>query len=242
MKFSVIIEARLGSTRLPNKILYKIKRYNFLEFLIKRLKLLKKINQIIVATTNNPRDKEIIRIAKKNKVKFYVGSENNVQKRVIDAGKKFKCETIVRITSDCPLSDPDLIDQAVEIYRLNSCDYLSNTQKMRTYPDGMDIEIFSLNSLIRSSKLNLSIKKKQWTTWSLRNNPKKFKHLILAAPRNLKWPDLHLTLDEYEDYKLLKKIILHFNEKHNFSCHEIISLLKKKKHWLKINKHIKRNY
>ncbi len=242
MKFSIIIEARVGSTRLPNKILYKIKRNNFLEFLIKRLKSSKKMHQIIVATTNNPNDEKIVKIAKKNKVKSYRGPEHNVQKRVIDAGKKFGCESIIRITSDCPLSDPVLIDQAAEIFELNKCDYLSNIHKVRTYPDGMDIEIFSLRSLIKSAKLIKVYQKKQWTTCGLRENPKKFKHLVLVAPKDLKWPELHLTLDEYDDYKFLKKIILHFKEKYFFSCLDIVNLLKKKKQWLKINNRVKRNY
>ena len=95
MKFSIIVEARLGSNRLPNKILYRINKHVFLEYLIKRLKFSKEANEIIISTTNLQSDNEIVKVAKKNKIKYYRGSENNVLKRVIDTGKRFNCKKIV---------------------------------------------------------------------------------------------------------------------------------------------------
>jgi spore coat polysaccharide biosynthesis protein SpsF len=240
MKFSIIVEARLGSSRLPNKILYKINKYTFLEYLIKRLKLVKNAKEIIIATTDNEENDEIIRIAKKNKIKYLKGSEKNVIQRVIKTGKKFSCEKIVRITSDCPIIDPQIIDLAIESYNNNKCDYLSNTI-IRSYPDGMDVEVFSLKTLIRSYKFANTVRSKEWTTWSIRQNPKKFKIINIIAPKDLKWPDLGLTLDEYRDYFFLKKIILHYKETFDFKCLDIIELLKKNKKWLNINKSVKRN-
>ncbi len=237
MKISLIIEARLGSKRLPNKIVYRIKKYLFLEYLIKRLKLSKNINEIIIATTKLSQDNKIIQIAKKNKIKFYRGSEQNVLKRVIDTAKHFKCKTIVRVTSDCPIIDTNIIDQAVQMFKFNECDYLSNAL-IRSYPDGMDIEIFKLKTLIKSYKIAKSKKSKEWITWSIRKNPKIFKHVNMISPPQLYWPELCLTLDEFDDYLLLKKIILHFKERLNFTCYDVINLLKSKKEWLKINKHV----
>jgi len=240
MNFTIIIEARLASTRLPRKILYKIKKYTFLEFLLKRLKLCKKVKNIIIATTNDLNNKEIIQIAKKNKVKYFKGSEENVLDRVSKAAKFFKCKNIVRITSDCPVIDPKIIDLAIESYENNKCDYLSNTI-IRSYPDGMDVEVFSLKALIKSIKFAKNKKYKEWTTWSIKKNPKKFKIINIVAPVDEKWPDLGLTLDEFRDYLFLKKIILYYKEKTYFSCLDIINLLKKNKKWLKINKNVKRN-
>jgi len=240
MNFSLIVEARLASKRLPNKILYKIKKYSFLEYLIKRLKLTKNAKEIIIATTNNEKNNEIIDIAKRNKVKWFKGSEKNVLERVIKTGKHFKCKNIVRITSDCPIIDTEIIDLAIESYKNNKCDYLSNTI-IRSYPDGMDVEVFSLKALIRSSKFAKTSRDKEWTTWSIRKNPKKFKIINFVAPNDKKWPDLGLTLDQYEDYLFLKKIILHYKENYNFNCISVIKLLRKNKKWLKINKHVKRN-
>jgi spore coat polysaccharide biosynthesis protein SpsF len=239
MKVSIIIEARLGSKRLPNKIIYRIKKYLFLEYLIKRLKQSKTINEIIIATTNLPQDNKIVQIAKKNKIKFYRGSENNVLKRVIDTAKYFKCKTIARVTSDCPIIDVGIIDQAVQIFKFNECDYLSNSW-IRGYPDGMDIEIFELKTLIKSYKLAKTKRSREWITWSIRKNPKIFSHINLIPPQELYWPELCLTLDEYDDYLLLKKIILHFKERLDFNCHDVIELLKDKKEWQKINKNVVR--
>ena len=239
MKVSIIVEARLGSKRLPNKIIYKIKKYLFIEYLIKRLKKSKQCNEIIIATTNLAQDMKLVGIAKKNKVKYFQGSKNNVIKRVIDAGKKFNCKTIVRVTSDCPVIDVSILDKAIAMFRNNNCDYLSNSH-IRGYPDGMDVEIFNLKTLIKSYKYFKSEKYKEWTTWAIRKKSKIFKKLLLVPPKELYWPSLGLTLDEYKDYLFLKKIILHFKERVDFSCLDIIKLLNKKKEWLNINKNVKR--
>jgi len=240
MKFSIIVEARLGSKRLPGKILYKIKKHVFLEYLINRLKLSSKAKEIIVATTNLKSDYEIVRIAKKNKVKYYRGSEDNVLQRLLDTGKKFNCDGIVRITSDCPIIDVSLIDQAIETFKNNKCDYLSNAN-IRSFPDGMDIEIFTLKTLKKSSIYANSKKSREWPTSSIRKKPNIFKHLNILAPPELHWPKLGLTLDVYQDYKLLKKIIIYFNERYDFSCLDVVRLLKRKKNLLKLNKNVKRN-
>ena len=173
MKFSLIVEARTGSRRLPNKILLKIKKKNFLEYLLIRLSKIKKIDNFIVATSTNKKDREIIQIAKKNNFKYFAGSEKNVLKRVIMASRKFSCENIIRITSDCPLIDVRIIQKAMKLFENTNCDYLSNTIK-RSYPDGMDVEIFKFSSLVKASKYANSTTYKEWTTWSLIQNPKIF--------------------------------------------------------------------
>ena len=238
-KVSIIVEARMGSTRLPKKILNKIKKYSFLEYLIKKLRMCENADEIIIATTNDEDNKEIIDIAKKNKVRWYKGSHHNLLSRVINAGKKFNCKTLVRVTSDCPLIDISIIDQMIDCYKNNNCDYLSNAN-IRTYPDGMDVEIFDLKSLIKSEKFAKTKKHLEWTTWSIKRNPKIFKCINIISPKELYWPGLGLTLDEYDDYILLKKILVYFKERMNVSCFEIINFFKKKKNWLKINKNVKR--
>ncbi len=241
MKFSIIIEARLSSSRFPRKILYKIQRYSFLEYLIKRLKLLKTIREIIIAMPDDEQNEEIVLIAKKNKLKYFKGSHQNVIKRMIDAAKKFKCKNIIRITSDCPLIDLDIIKNAIEIFRYNNCDILTNG-KIRSFPDGMDVEIFKLDSLIKSYKYAKSKKDREWPTWAMKKKNNKFNIINFISPPNLYWPKLCLTLDEYKDFLFLKKIITHFNERFEISCLEIMKYLKKNKKLLDINKSVKRKY
>ncbi len=241
MKFSIIIEARLSSSRFPRKILYKIKKYSFLEYLIKRLKLLKSISEIIIAMPNDEKNEEIVSIAKKNKIKYFKGSHHNVIKRIIEAGKKFKCKNIVRITSDCPLIDLDIVNNAIEIFRHNNCDILTNG-KIRSFPDGMDVEIFKLDSLIKSYKHAKSEKDKEWPTWAMKKKINKFNIINFISPPTLYWPKLCLTLDEYKDFLFLKKIISHFDERLEISCSEIMKYLKKNKKLLNINKSVRRKY
>ena len=125
-KIGVIIQARTGSKRLPNKVLKKItKNQNILEFLINRFKLSKTINKIILATTNLKEDDRILKI-NSTKIKFFRGSQNNVLKRYIDAAEKYDLNHIIRITADCPFTDPNLIDKMTKKYINSQFNYISN--------------------------------------------------------------------------------------------------------------------
>jgi spore coat polysaccharide biosynthesis protein SpsF len=241
-KISIIIEARSTSKRLPKKILLKVKKKTLLEHLINRLKKVKKINNIIIATTTNYQDDKIVALAKKNKVNYYRGSELNVLDRVIKAAKKFNTNIIVRVTSDCPIIDIHLVDQCLEIFLNNSIDIVSNAF-LRSYPDGMDVEILKLSTLQKSYKYAHNPFLREHITLAIKNNPRIFKHLNVIAPSNLFYPHIGLTLDEYPDYILIKKIITYFFKKKKFlfTCHDILDLLKKKKNYLSINKSIKRS-
>lgn len=150
-KISAIIEARSNSKRLPNKVLLKVNQKTILEHLIIKLKKIKNLNDIIIATTTNKEDDSIVNIARKSKVKYFRGSENNVLKRVIDASNFFKVDIIVRITSDCPLVDINIVEQYINVFLNNNVDIVGNT-KVRSYPDGMDIEIIKSKSLKKSYK------------------------------------------------------------------------------------------
>lgn len=240
-KFAAIVEARMGSTRLPGKIFYKANNKTFLWHLINRLKQVKQINQIILATTTNKNDDVLKIFANKNKINYFRGSEINVKKRVLDAAKKFNVKNIVSITADCPVLDINLISQVIDVYKIHEVDFVTNSD-LRSYPDGMDVSIFSTKTLQKSYRLTKSDYYREHTTLFIKHNKKIFKQINIVAPKNIYYPQLGLTLDEYEDYVFLKKIIEYFMSKKNyfFSCDEIIKLLKKKKNWLKINSRITR--
>ena len=210
----------------------------FLEYLIRRVKKLDFIDNIIIATTINPKDLEIVGIAKKLKVKYFRGSEENVLDRIIKAAQKFKTEIIVRVTSDCPVIDLDLIYQAYYVYKNNKSDYVSNGF-IRSYPLGMDVEVFSLKVLRKSLRFANNPECKEHITLAIRRNPKEFDHLNLIAPKSLKYPKIGLTLDYKEDLILLKKIIKYFWNK-NYNCKDIIEYLSKNKKVAKLNNHVKR--
>ena len=145
----IIIQARTGSTRFPNKVINKIDNITLIEILINRLKLLGSKVKIIIATTKLKEDDVLVDIAKENNVLYYRGSTNNVLSRYYNAAKLYNLETIVRITSDCPLIDIDILKIMLVEFNISNNTYLSNIRPP-TFPDGYDIEIFNFISLKQS--------------------------------------------------------------------------------------------
>ena len=139
----IFLQARTTSKRFPRKILQKYKKKTLLEILILRLKKSKKVNKIIICTTKNKEDDEIIKICKKLRISFFRGDENNVLKRFFLASKKYKPKNIIRITADCPLIDYEIIDAMLEKHEKSKSDFTSNNNPP-TFPDGLDVEILKL--------------------------------------------------------------------------------------------------
>ena len=127
--FGIIIEARTGSKRLPNKILKKVNKKTILDYLIKRVKTQKKIKKIIVSTTTLKKDLPLIKIAKKNKISFFQGSENDLIKRIIDTAKKNNLKFIVQVTSDNPFFDKEIFETLLKIFKQKKYDFVSNSLK-----------------------------------------------------------------------------------------------------------------
>ena len=205
---AIVVQARTGSKRLPGKVLKKItKKHNTLEFLIKRLKLCKSIKKIIVATSNLKKDDKILDIKVRN-VLFFRGSEQNVLERYVQTAEKFNLKHLVRITGDCPFSDPYLIDKLTKIYFKHNYDYVSNVNPP-TFPNGFDIEIFSLELAKKSLKRFKSKKNREHVTYAMRDVRMKkslnIKSYNLLNSRNLN--DKRLTLDNSYDYKIIREMI-----------------------------------
>ena len=144
-KMACIIQARVGSTRLPNKIFKKLDdKFTVLDYVLNQITSSKLINKIIIATTTLDEDNDVENYAKKLKINYFRGSSEDVLDRYYQCAKKFSITTIVRITADCPLIDPQIIDQLIKTFQSNSYDYVSNTQPI-TFPVGIAVEIFSFN-------------------------------------------------------------------------------------------------
>lgn len=205
-KIACIIQARSNSKRLPNKILKKISGKTVLEILISRLKKSKKIDKIIIATTNKKNDDIIIKIAQKNQVDYYRGNESNVLKRYYDCANKFNLDNILRITSDCPLSDKKLIDKMIGIYLTSKVDYISNTIK-RTFPDGLDVEIFNFRALHQAFKYAKSkFEKEHVTQYFFKDkNIKKINYKNDIDLSKKRW-----TLDYHNDFLFISSVFNYF--------------------------------
>ena len=240
MKTSAIIEARMGSIRLPGKVLMEAAKKPMLEHLVNRLRKVKSIDDIILATTENKKDDILIDFPIKNKIKYFRGSEKDVLSRVLNAGKFYKVEEVVGITGDCPIIDPNIIEQVIRLYRIHKVSFVTNGL-VRSFPDGMDTIIYNLSTLEKSSALAYTKKEREHTTLHMNSNPKIFSYINLVSPPELHWPELGLTLDEEQDYILLKKIIEHFDDINPFfSCGDVINLIKEKPELQKINNNVKR--
>ena len=144
-----VIQTRLGSKRFPNKVIRTISKKPMLIYQVDRLKKSKLITKIVVATTNKKEDDKIVNLCKRHSILYFRGAERNVLKRYYDCSKANKSKIIVRLTSDCPLIDVNLLDKMISTFKKNRVDFLSNTVPPITssWPDGSDIEIFSFEAL-----------------------------------------------------------------------------------------------
>ena len=160
--------------------------------------------------------------------------------RVIGAAEAGGADVIVEITGDCPIIDPDIVEQAIQMYLHHDAAYVSNAH-IRSYPDGMDTQVFRLDTLKRSASMTDDPLDHEHVSSHMRNHPELFTQVHLVAPPSLWWPDLGLTLDEEADYRLLKKIIETLGpDDPLFSCHDVIRLLRRNPEWVDINRAVVR--
>ena len=231
---SAIIQARIGSTRLPGKVLMKLNEDTVLSLLLKQLKHSKFLTEIIIATTTNPEDDVIEKFAISNNIKLFRGDSDNVLDRYYQCAKKFSLTHIVRITADNPLIDPDMIDQAIKKYSTFNYDYLTNSID-RTFPNGTEVEIFSFDALEIAWKYAKKKSEREHVTPYFYNNPKKFKIHHFKQKKNQS--KFRYTIDRKEDYALVVEILSRI-KKRPIRTSDIIDLLTTNPQLLKLNSHI----
>jgi len=233
---AAIIQARMGSSRLPNKVLMDIDGKPSLKFMIDRVAKSKYIEKIIVATTTNERDKVIVDFCIKNNVLFYCGSENDVLDRYYQTSKNNDVKIIIRLTSDCPLIDPILIDKTIDLYFNKAVNYAANAvpPEVKKYPDGSDVEVFSFKDLTRAWIESKDIKDREHVTFYFWKKDKDFTTAMLDNKYD--WGKYRITVDYKEDLELVRKIVDILNSKNEFGyTNEIIDILEKDEELCKIN-------
>ena len=242
MKDYIVIQARVGSKRFPNKVLKKINNKTILETIIARLKKTVLKNNIIVATSKLKRDDQIKKICNKNKVKCFKGSELDLVKRYCECVNKYKISNIIRITSDCPLVDPKLVDKFYEFFKKNDYEYVSNTTppKVSTYPDGSDIEIFSKKILFfTNKKCQNKFEREHLTNYMWRNNI--CKTYTFKTKKNNS--NFRYSIDYETDLKAVKYIFQLLKKENKFGyMHEVIETIKKNKFIYSIFNNNKKKY
>ena len=239
MKIGIIIQARMGSTRLPGKVLSEIVGKPLIEHVVLRVKKSKYADQIIVAITNKKQDDRLVEFLKLLDVSIFRGSEEDVLDRYYQAAKKYHLDIIVRVTGDCPLIDLTVVDNTIQYFLHNDYDYVSNTVK-ETFPDGLDVEVFSFECLEQSYNTAHLPSEREHVTPFTRNHPEKFK--IGNFKNNVDLSNLRWTVDEMDDLEFDRAIyreLYHLNP--FFDMQDVLNILKKHPELEKINAGIKRN-
>jgi spore coat polysaccharide biosynthesis protein SpsF len=239
MNIIAIIQARTSSTRLPGKVLKIIEGKTVLEHVINRVRAAKNLDDVIVATTVKKEDLKIVKLCSYLGISVFCGSEEDVLDRYYQAARAFKANHIIRITADCPLIDPMVIDKVIELYFKKNADYATNTLP-ETFPDGLDNSIFSFETLSVAWKNAKLSSEREHVTPYIRKNPNIFKIVNLKCNIDLK--DKRWTIDEPEDLKFIKIIYKNlYYEDSLFGMEAILNYLKENPEIEKINKNIIRN-
>tara|TARA_B100000780_G_scaffold218276_1_gene157440 strand:+ start:314 stop:1072 length:759 start_codon:yes stop_codon:yes gene_type:complete len=244
MKISATIQARMGSTRLPGKVMLPIDSRPLIQIQVESLRKSKYLNSIIVAMTTNKLDDKLYKFCKhKLKVNVYRGNEKDVLQRICSALKKNNVDLNVECFADSPLIDHTLIDQFILKYKKSNYDVVTNTLK-RTYPAGQEITIYKTNKL---NILNKLVKKKdplrEHVSFNFYRFKKKFSIYNKLAPKKYHYPNLYLEVDSKKDFIFLQKIIKELKVLNkNLNLINIIKFIKRNKKLLNINKKVERKW
>jgi glutamate-1-semialdehyde-2,1-aminomutase len=224
MKLTAIVQARMGSTRLPGKTLLPIQGHPMLWHVITRVRRSAHIGQIVLATTHKAEDDLLAEFANTYDLGLYRGEENDVLDRFYQAAVAHRIDHIVRVTPDCPLHDPQVIDAVISEYLRGDCDYASNTLTY-TYPEGLDVEVFSFSVLERAWKEAKKSSEREHVTPYMRNHPEAFRIRDVRGPYQC--GTFHWSVDEPADMDFVRAVYRHlYRESGFFGLEEVLALLK----------------
>lgn len=242
MRVVAIIQARMGSTRLPGKIMKELCGKTVLEHDLLRIAAAKLVDQVVVATTVEAADDKVAAEAQRCGAKVFRGSEEDVLSRYYHAAQENRADVVVRMTSDCPLFDPRLLDRMLEEFLSalqgdQPFDYFSNTLQRRTYPTGLDAEIFTFAALERAHLEGALPHEREHVTPYLYQNPDLFRLGGIGSEED--WSRHRWTLDTEDDYQLILAIYEElYREGSLFSTADILQLLEKRPELIELNAHV----
>ncbi|EON70439.1 cytidylyltransferase domain-containing protein [Lysinibacillus sphaericus] len=237
MRVVAIIQARMGSMRLPGKILKEVNGRSLLSYQLERLKGSRFIDEIVIATTTEDQDDKIVTFCEQQDVSYHRGSETDVLARYYEAALKYNADAIVRITSDCPIIDVQVVDKTIQYFlKSGHCDYVSNTVE-RTYPRGLDTEIFTFAALEKAHKEASLEWEREHVTAYFYTNQDVFK--VGQAKNDTDYSKYRWTVDTEEDFELIKNIIeALYAENPQFTLHDTVIVMEENLEWFNINAHI----
>jgi len=237
MKVVAIVQARMGSTRLPNKVMKAIAGRPMIELLLARLAKSKEVSEIVVATSTDPRNLPLVAAVSALGYRCVQGSEDDVLDRYYQAAKQAGADVVVRITGDCPLVDPELVDEVIGGYLDNGVDYYSNIDPP-TFPDGLDIEVFGFAFLERAAREAVKPFDREHVTPYLRE-PGRFRQACLTHSES--FAGLRLTVDEQADFEVVSNVFARFAPDIHFSWKNVLELQRNEPALFLPNQQLNRN-
>ena len=235
MKILAIIQARMGSSRLPGKVLMDLGGESVLARVVHRLKRSHEIDQIVVATTREAADDKIVEACASLQVTCFRGAEHDVLDRYYQAAHSYPADAVVRITSDCPVIDPGLVDETVTVLMDRKADYASNVFP-RTYPRGLDTEVFTVAALDRAWSDACEPYQREHVTPYFYEHPETFR--MASVSGNVDYSHYRWTLDTPEDLELLRAIYSHFDNRDDFHWQEVIHLMEREPELAELNSRV----
>jgi spore coat polysaccharide biosynthesis protein SpsF len=231
----------MGSSRLPGKVLHRVMGRPLLGYLLDRLRLSRRLDTLVVATSTLEQDRPIHAFAEAESLPAFTGSEDDVLDRYYRAAEHYEIDPIVRITADCPLMDPRVVDLVIDRFLEGGTHYVSNTAPLpATYPDGMDVEVFSFAGLQQAWREAAKPSEREHVTFFLWQQPERFK--VTRVDHMPDWSEYRLTVDYAEDLPLVEAVLKKFLPRDpGFSVDEIIRFLEANPAIKALNAGIKRN-
>ncbi|MFC2095147.1 cytidylyltransferase domain-containing protein [Candidatus Bipolaricaulota bacterium] len=238
MNIVAIVQARMGSTRLPGKVLLDLSGKPILERCMDRLQLARTLDEVVIATTIDPADDAIVDQCDKHGWSCSRGSEQDVLDRYYRAAVAHKADIVARITSDCPLIEPKVVDRVVREFQeiQPAIDYACNTLPMRTFPRGLDTEVFRFDVLERAWHQDHDPASREHVTPYVWRNPEVFH--IHGIMNDVDYSHMRWTVDTEEDLAFVRRIYEHFGYDH-FSWRDVLGVLKANPEWLEINRSVR---
>jgi spore coat polysaccharide biosynthesis protein SpsF len=232
----IIVQARMASTRLPGKIMKEVLGKTLLEHQIERLHRVKQADKLVIATTDHGEEQPIVDLCERLGVDSFRGSEKDVLSRYYGAATQYGADMVVRITSDCPLIDPAVVDGVIDHFqrRHSEVDYASNTFPELTYPRGMDTEVFSYRALKEAYQEAVDLPEREHVTIFIKRRPERYRIVNLPYRQDVsrhRW-----TVDTPEDLELIARILTAlYPQNPEFTLEDCLDLLKKHPEWEEIN-------
>jgi spore coat polysaccharide biosynthesis protein SpsF len=230
-----VIQARLGSTRLPGKVLLPLLGEPVLARVMRRASRAHRLDEVVMATTVDPSDDPLAELAAREGWPLVRGSQDDLLDRYVLAARTHRADVVVRITSDCPLIDPDLIDRTIEAFQDGACDYASLSLEPRTFPRGLDVEVVARTALEQAWEEDDDPAWREHATPFIYRHPERFRLCRVAADED--HSDHRWSIDTPEDYELVRRIYEALG-RDDFTWHEALAVVEANPGWADLNRHV----